>query len=76
MLETRLFFMVLTPDEMGHQRFYAPVMFHDEGFIKQQGEGWIPVSHTMTPTEGGAVLLTIMCNREVEIPDAGIAADE
>lgn len=70
MIDTRIFFFEIDPAAIGHQRFWAPAWLHDSGFLKQQGEGWVPVSYQLIPSED-AMLIGIMCNREFStgVPD-------
>lgn len=67
MIDTRLFFFVIGPELLGNLTFFTPAAFHDEGFLQQQGEGWVPVDHTITPTGDGSALLSIMCTRETDV---------
>jgi hypothetical protein len=71
MIETRFFFSHLTSDEVGHMQFYGMNAFQDEGFLKQQGHGWVPVDHTLIPLQDGGVLLSVMCTRDLQ---AGVEA--
>ncbi len=71
MIDTRIFFFNIDPAVIGHQRFWAPAWFHDSGFLAQQGEGWVPVSYQLIPSDDGLVI-GIMCNREIP---AGVPED-
>lgn len=65
MIDSRVFFFKLDSPAVGNDRFMALTVFHDEGFIEQQGDGWVPVNHTLTPVDGGW-MLSVLANREVE----------
>lgn len=65
MVETRMFFWILDAETLGHRRFWGLSDMHDAGLIRQHGEGWVPVSHTLTMREDGSALLAVMMNKEV-----------
>ncbi|RLP70862.1 hypothetical protein D9V30_00035 [Mycetocola reblochoni] len=61
-----MFYIGLGDDEVAPGKFTGLALFHDDGFIKQNGEGWVPVSHQIIQTDHG-VVLSVMCNREVAL---------
>ncbi|MDQ0576462.1 hypothetical protein [Agromyces albus] len=52
------------PGQLPTQRLVA---FHSPEFIREHGEGWVPVSHQLTVISDSEVLLSVMLNREVTL---------
>ena len=69
MKDTRFFFFDLKATHVGDLKFWDPSAFDDANFLKEQGEGWQPVDHTILPKTDGTFLLSIMAVRKIDGPD-------
>lgn len=67
MIDTRVFYFMVPASGVTDNRFTGLVVFHDDQFIREHGEGWTPVSHAVTPTNDG-ILLSVMANRKIKPP--------
>lgn len=75
--ETKVFFFGIQGDESLREGcFSALVGFHHPTWIAVHGEGWIPVSHALTPLTDGTYSLSVMASREVSLDELEAAFDE
>ncbi|MCI1673177.1 MAG: hypothetical protein LKI34_03010 [Bifidobacterium tibiigranuli] len=42
----------------------------DPGLVEALNDGWQIVSHTITPMQGGGVLLSLFMQRDIRVPDS------
>lgn len=71
MIDTRFFFMRVSSDlveGMGPEslNYMQPAWMHSQEFLAQYGDGWKPVSHTLTPIKDG-YSISIMMTKDVDL---------
>jgi CHASE1-domain containing sensor protein len=43
--------------------------FTNDELVASHGEGWLPVSHTVSVLDDGDLLVSVLMDREVQLPD-------
>lgn len=71
MIDTRFFFMKVSTElvegmSLDALNYMQPAWMHSPEFLAQYGDGWKPISHTLTPIKDG-YSISIMMVKDVEV---------
>jgi len=72
MIETKFFFTPFEPPVLAGSNsvsYEAPVWLQSPEFLRDHGDGWVPVNHTYYKARG-KMFTSLMLTREITIPDS------